>query len=62
VEFFYADAKLDYNPPHTGGDTMATKKAKKAPARKRAMKDLAPKKAAAVKAGVRKAGDKPLEY
>lgn len=41
---------------------MATKKTKKAPARKRAMKDLAPKKAAAVKAGVRKAGDKPLEY
>ena len=40
---------------------MATKKTKKAPARKRAVKDLAPKNATAVKAG-RKAGEKPLEY
>jgi hypothetical protein len=41
---------------------MPAKKAKKAPARKRAMRDLAPKKGAAVKGGVRKAGEKPVEY
>jgi hypothetical protein len=59
-----ADLQIEYNPAHSGDDIMATKKPKKkaAAARKRKVKDLAPRNAASVKAGVRKAGEKPVEY